>query len=205
MSIKELQKKIGVNPDGAFGPNTLKAAMRYYKLTPERAAHFFAQTSHETGEFRTFVENLNYGATSLNTMWKKYFPTQVLVEQYARKPEQIANRIYGNRMGNGPEPSGDGWRYRGRGALQLTGKDNYTLFAKHLNRPDILTNPDIVANELAFESAFFFFERNRLWTICDRGTGDNVITEVTKRINGGTNGLRDRIEKTKKYYKWLTA
>ena len=204
MSITKLQEKIGVKADGAFGPNTLKKAMEFYKMTPERAAHFFGQTSHETGAFSKFSENLNYSAQGLQSIFGKYFPG-TLEESYARQPEKIANRVYGSRMGNGDEKSGDGWKFRGRGALQLTGKDNYKLFSESLKRPDILTNPDVVAGELAFESAIFFFNRNKLWDICDKGINDASILALTKKINGGTHGLDDRNEKTKKYYGWLTA
>jgi putative chitinase len=204
MSIVKLQEKIGVKADGAFGPNTLKKAMEFYKMTPERAAHFFGQTSHETGGFAKFSENLNYSAQGLQGIFGKYFPG-TLEESYARQPEKIANRVYASRMGNGDEKSGDGWKFRGRGALQLTGKDNYKLFSESLKRPEILTNPDLVANELAFESAIFFFNRNKLWDICDKGINDASILALTKRINGGTHGLDDRNEKTKKYYGWLTA
>ena len=128
MSLKSLQGKIGVTADGSFGPGTMKAAMTYYKLTPTRAAHFFAQTAHETGEYRLFSENLNYSASGLQGIFGKYFPG-TLEESYARNPEKIANRVYADRMGNGNEASGDGWKYRGRGALQLTGKANYQAFA----------------------------------------------------------------------------
>ena len=114
MSLKSLQTKIGVAADGAFGPGTLKAAMAYYKMTPERAAHFFAQTAHETGGFKAFSENLNYSAQGLQSIFGKYFPG-LLEESYARNPEKIANRVYADRMGNGAEASGDGWKYRGRG------------------------------------------------------------------------------------------
>jgi putative chitinase len=202
MSLKSLQTKIGVAADGAFGPGTLKAAMAYYKFTPERAAHFFAQTSHETGGFKAFSENLNYSAQGLQGIFGKYFPGN-LEESYARQPEKIANRVYADRMGNGNEASGDGWKYRGRGALQLTGKANYEAFSKHLGKPEIITNPDLVANELAFESAMFFFDRNKLWDICDKGVNKDTILALTKRINGGTHGLADREEKTLKYYGWL--
>jgi putative chitinase len=204
MSIAKLQEKIGVNADGAFGPNTLKKAMEFYKMTPERAAHFFGQTSHETGGFAKFSENLNYSAQGLQGIFGKYFPGN-LEESYARQPEKIANRVYASRMGNGDEKSGDGWKFRGRGALQLTGKDNYKLFSESLKRPDILSNPDLVAGELSFESAIFFFNRNKLWDICDKGVNDASILALTKKINGGTHGLDDRTEKTKKYYGWLTA
>jgi putative chitinase len=203
MSLKSLQTKIGVTADGAFGPGTLKAAMAYYKMTPERAAHFFAQTAHESGNFKAFSENLNYGAAGLTGIFKKYFPTTEKALLYERKPEKIANLVYGNRMGNGDEASGDGFKFRGRGALQLTGKDNYKLFSEYLKNPEIMTNPDLVATEFAFESAIFFFDRNKLWDICDKGVNKDTILALTKRINGGTHGLADREEKTLKYYGYL--
>ena len=203
MSLKSLQAKIGVGADGAFGPGTLKAAMAYYKMTPERAAHFFAQTAHESGNFKAFAENLNYGASGLTTTFKKYFPTTEKALLYERKPEKIANLVYGNRMGNGDEASGDGFKFRGRGALQLTGKDNYKVFSEYLKKPEIMTNPDLVATEYAFESAIFFFDRNKLWDICDKGVNKDTILALTKRINGGTHGLADREEKTLKYYGFL--
>jgi putative chitinase len=203
MSMIELQKKIGVTADGAFGPGTLKAAAAYYKLSPNRAAHFFAQCAHESGNFRAFSENLNYGAKGLRSIFRKYFPTDALARAYERKPAKIANRVYGNRMGNGDEASGEGFAFRGRGALQLTGKFNYSEFAKYVNRPDVMTNPDIVATELAFESALWFFDKNKLWSICDQGINDAAILALTKRINGGTHGLDDRKAKTRKYAAWV--
>jgi putative chitinase len=202
MSLKSLQAKIGVTADGAFGPGTMKKAMEFYKLTPVRAAHFFAQTAHETGGFKAFSENLNYSAQGLQGIFGKYFPGN-LEESYARNPEKIANRVYASRMGNGNEASGDGWKFRGRGALQLTGKDNYAAFAKYLQKPEIMTTPDLVATEYAFESAMFFFDKNKLWSICDQGVNDAAILALTKRINGGTHGLADRNEKTKKYFQFV--
>lgn len=203
MSLVNLQKKVGANPDGDFGPNTLKKAADFYKLTTERAAHFFAQLSHETAEFKLFSENLNYSADGLRKIFPKYFPTSILANAYARKPEKIANRAYANRMGNGDEDSGDGYKFRGRGAIQLTGKANYQNFANHIKNQDIMTNPDLVASDYAFESAMFFFDRNKLWDICDKGVTDATILSLTKRINGGHNGLKHRSELTKKYYGWL--
>ena len=202
MSLKSLQAKIGVTADGAFGPGTMKKAMEFYKLTPVRAAHFFAQTSHETGGYKLFAENLNYSAQGLQGIFGKYFPG-TLEESYARNPEKIANRVYASRMGNGDEKSGDGWKFRGRGALQLTGKDNYAAFAKYLQKPEIMTTPDLVATEYSFESAMFFFDKNKLWEICDKGINDAAILALTKRINGGTHGLEDRNQKTKKYYEYV--
>ena len=202
MSLISLQTKLGIAADGAFGPGTMKAAMAYYKMTPERAAHFFAQTSHESGGFKVFSENLNYSAQGLQGIFGKYFPGN-LEESYARKPEKIANRVYASRMGNGNETSGDGWKFRGRGALQLTGKSNYQLFSDYLKKPEIMTNPDLVATEFAFESAIFFFDKNKLWDICDKGVTKDTILALTKRINGGTHGLADREEKTFKYYTYV--
>ena len=202
MSLKSLQEKIGVTADGAFGPGTMKKAMEFYKLTPVRAAHFFAQTAHETGGFKLFTENLNYSADGLQKIFGKYFPG-TLEESYSRNPEKIANRVYASRMGNGNEASGDGWKFRGRGALQLTGKDNYTAFAQYLQKPEIITTPDLVATVYSFESAMFFFDRNKLWSICDQGVNDAAILALTKRINGGTHGLEDRNAKTKKYYEYV--
>jgi putative chitinase len=202
MSLKSLQERVGVAADGAFGPGTMKAAMTLLKLTPIRAAHFFAQTSHETGGFKAFSENLNYSAQGLQGIFGKYFPG-TLEESYARQPEKIANRVYADRMGNGNEASGDGWKFRGRGALQLTGKANYEAFAKYLGTNEVMENPDLVATKFAFESAMFFFERNKLWSICDKGINDAAILELTKRINGGTHGLEDRKAKTYKYYQFV--
>lgn len=199
MSLKHLQEKVGVTADGAFGPGTLKAALAHYKMTPVRAAHFFAQCAHESGGFKAFNENLNYGAKGLQGIFKKYFPDAATAAKYERKPEMIANRVYASRMGNGDEKSGDGWKYRGRGAIQLTGKSNYLAFSKHIGDPEIMTNPDLVATKYSFESAMFFFETNGLWAICDKGVDDATILALTKRINGGTHGLDDRKEKTKKY------
>ena len=204
MSLVNLQKKIGVTADGAFGPGTFKAAAAFYKLSPDRAAHFFAQTAHESGGFKAFSENLNYSAKGLRGIFGKYFPTDALARAYERQPQKIANRVYANRMGNGDEASGDGWKYRGRGPLQLTGKNNYRAFGKYIGREqEILDNPDIVANELGFESALWFFDANKLWSICDQGVNDATILALTKRINGGTHGLDDRKLKTKKYASWL--
>jgi putative chitinase len=203
VSLANLQRKIGVTADGAFGPGTMKAAATYYKLSPDRAAHFFAQTAHESGGFTAFSENLNYGAAGLRGIFRKYFGTDALAKAYERQPQRIANRVYASRMGNGDEASGDGWKFRGRGALQLTGKSNYQAFADYVSRPDVMTNPDLVAGELCFESALWFFDKNKLWSICDQGINDVAILALTKRINGGTHGLDDRKAKTKKYAAWL--
>jgi putative chitinase len=208
MSLKALQEKIGVLADGSFGPKTLKAATTYFKFTPERAAHFFGQVATETGNFAAFSENLNYSADGLQRVFGKYFPGD-LEKQYARQPEKIANRVYGSRMGNGSEASGDGWKYRGRGAIQLTGKSNYQTFATYLKNAAIMENPDLVATTYAFESAIFFFERNRLWQYTVRVDHANIL-KLSRAINTGNanstitpHGLDSRVLYTEKFYSWL--
>jgi putative chitinase len=200
--IAKLQAKCGATPDGSWGPATFKAASAHFGLSHNRAVHFFAQTCHETGGFNVFAENLNYSAQGLMSTFGKYFTTLVMAEAYAHVPVKIANKVYANRNGNGDEASGDGWKYRGRGALQTTGKANYDALAAHLNRPDIMTNPDIVATELAFEAAIFFFDSNHVWPLCDGGIGSSNIIAVTKKVNGGTIGLAERTQLTQKFSTW---
>jgi len=200
--LQALQAKCGIAADGKWGAGTYKAARDYFKLTNNQAAHFFGQCAHESNNFKAFSENLNYSDKGLNGIFKKYFPTIASTAGYARKPEKIANKVYANRMGNGPESSGDGYKFRGRGPIQLTGKDNYTAFAAAIGRQDILTNPDLVAGELAFESALWFFKKNNLLVTADKGVTDAVITQITKRVNGGTIGLDDRLKKTKLFASW---
>lgn len=199
--LQFLQSKIGAIADGKLGKETFRKFCTYYKVTPLHAVHFFAQTHHESGGFAIFTENLNYSATGLMKVFPRYFTPQTAM-QYARQPEKIANRVYANRMGNGNEASGQGYLFRGRGALQLTGKDNYQAFAKFLDKPEIMDDPTLVANEYAFDSAVFFFTKNKLWAICNDIT-TATITELTKRINGGKNGLEERIKLTKMYYNML--
>jgi putative chitinase len=204
MSLINLQTKMGIKADGSFGPTTMKTATAFFKLKPAHAAHFFGQAAHESGGFKLFSENLNYDAAGLIRTWPTLFKT-VDANLYARNPEKIANYVYANRNGNGNEASGDGWKYRGRGAIQLTGKANYAAFASSINKPEILTNPDLVANEYSFDSAIFFFTKNSLWAICDQGVNDTAITALTKRINGGINGLEDRKKLTLLYNTYLTS
>ena len=161
---------------------------------PLRLSHFLSQCAHESGNFKFVKENLNYSADGLRKIFPKYFPTIEAANKYARQPEKIANKVYGSRMGNGDEASGDGFKFRGRGYIQLTGKDNYTAFDKFVD-DDILANPDLVATKYPLTSAAFFFHKNKLWEVCDRGHSDDVVTAVTKRVNGGTHGLADRQDK----------
>lgn len=156
--------------------------------TPLRQAHFLAQVAHESGGFKYAVENLNYSANALYAVFRKYFPSLAVADGYARQPEKIANKVYANRLGNGDEASGDGYKYRGRGLIQLTGKDNYTSFGAKA-QIDAVGNPDIVATpEYSLASACWFWQSRNLNKYAD---ADDVVM-VTKRINGGTNGLENR-------------
>jgi putative chitinase len=159
-----------------------------------RLSHFLAQCAHESGNFKLVSENLNYSADGLLKIFPKYFKDKATAHAYARKPEKIANRVYASRMGNGDEASGDGYKFRGRGFIQLTGKSNYQAFSDFI-KDDCVANPDLVATKYPLTSAAFFFDKNKLWDICDKGATPEVVTLVTKRVNGGTHGLDDRLSK----------
>jgi len=166
--------------------------------TPLRLAHFLAQCGHESNGFKAVSENLNYSANGLKSIFGKYFPGD-LNESYARQPEKIASRVYASRMGNGDENTKDGWKFRGRGYIQLTGHNNYSLFNKFVDE-DVLSNPDLVSSKYALLSAAWFFDNNNLNNISDLGSTEDVVTKVTKRVNGGTIGLEDRIKHFNEYY-----
>jgi putative chitinase len=197
----KLDKLKGHIPDAVIAmiPDT---AAKFQINTPLRLAHFLAQCGHESGGFRLTQENLNYSAKGLNGIFKKYFPTEAAAAAYARNPQKIANKVYSNRMGNGTEASGDGYKFRGRGYIQLTGKDNYTAFGKSIGE-DMTANPDKVASTYALLSAAWFFSKNGLHKMADGGATDAVVTSITKRVNGGTIGLADRIKHFKEYYHLL--
>ena len=171
--------------------------------TTLRLAHFLAQCGHESGGFKVVSENLNYGAAGLQSIFKKYF-TPESAKEYQRKPEKIANIVYANRMGNGNQASGEGYKFRGRGFIQLTGKDNYTSFDKVVE-DDIIANPELVATKYPLLSAAWFFHKNGLHKIADEGATDAVVTKVTKRVNGGTIGLPDRIKHFNEYNNLLNG
>ena len=196
-----LSKLKGHIPDNVIQmiPDT---AAKFGINTPLRLAHFLAQCGHESGGFRVTSENLNYSAKGLNGIFKKYFPTEAIAKQYERKPEKIANKVYANRMANGSEASGDGYKFRGRGYIQLTGRDNYTQFGKSIGE-DMTANPDKVAGQYALLSAAWFFTKNGLHKMADGGSSDAVVTSITKRVNGGVIGLKDRIAHFKEYYNLL--
>ena len=170
--------------------------------TPLRLCHFLAQCGHESGNFKAVNENLNYGAKGLRGIFPKYFPTDALAAEYERKPEKIANKIYGGRMGNGPEASGEGYKFRGRGYIQLTGKDNYSAFDKVVAE-NILETPDLVATKYPLLSAAWFWNSRKLNELADKGATDVEVTSITKKVNGGTIGLPDRIKHFKEFYALL--
>ena len=193
LSREQLAQLLPGNPYLDHWYHALEQALPDYDInTPHRIAAFIAQCAHESGGFRALKENLNYRAVTLRKVFPKYFPTDELANAYAQKPEMIANRVYGGRMGNGPEESGDGFRYCGRGLIQLTGKQNYQNFADSIETP-VEDIPEYLATfEGAVQSACWFWEANNLNQWADAG---DILT-LTKRINGGTIGLEDR----KKHY-----
>jgi putative chitinase len=196
-----LEKLKGHIPDSVIAQ--LPDVISTYKIdTALRLAHFLAQTGHESAQFKAVSENLNYGAKGLRGIFGKYFPTDALAAAYERKPEKIANKVYASRMGNGDEASGDGYKYRGRGYIQLTGKDNYKAFDATVPE-DITANPDLVATQYPLLSAAWFWNKNGLNAIADKGADDATVTSVTKRVNGGTIGLSERIKEFKSFYSIL--
>lgn len=176
-------------------------AVKFNITTPLRLSHFLAQCGHESGGFKALVENLNYGSKGLLGTFPKYFNVTTAA-QYSRKPEMIASKVYGGRMGNGPEVTKEGYKFRGRGYIQLTGKDNYTAFDKFVTE-NIIESPELVATKYPLMSAAWFFDKNKLWAVCDKGATTEVITAVTKRVNGGVIGLVDRIKHFNEYYALL--
>jgi putative chitinase len=197
----KIDKLKGHIPDSVIAqlPET---AAKFNITTNLRLAHFLAQCSHESGGFKVFQENLNYSADGLKKIFPKYFPGN-LAESYAKNPEKIASKVYGGRMGNGDESTKEGYKFRGRGALQTTGKENYKKLGDFLG-VDLISNPDLVATKYPLASAAFFFDSNKLWAICDKGADDATVTAVTKRANGGVIGLNVRIHEFKHFYKLLS-
>ena len=189
LSKAQLAQLLPGNPYLDYWHHALEQALPDYDInTPQRVAAFVAQCAHESGNFKFLQENLNYKAESLCRVWPRYFPNIEIARQYEKKPEKIANRAYGGRMGNGPEESGDGWKFCGRGLIQLTGRSNYQAFADSIETP-IEDIPAFLATfEGAVQSACWFWESNNLNQWADKG---DILT-LTKRINGGTLGLEDR-------------
>jgi len=199
-AMKRLQEKIGVGADGAFGPNTARAISNHYGLSAKRASHILGQSHHESAGFKRVSEGLYYSTPDrIQAVWPSRFKTVADAEPYAKNPKGLADKVYGGRMGN----DGEGYKWRGRGFLQLTGKDNYSRFANEMDLNIVLDNPDLVEEEYAFDTAVWFFKANKLFDIADQGVTDDVIRKVTKRVNGGTHGLSDREKQTHMIYKWL--
>lgn len=191
---EDLKEIIGPNPYLDYWYDAICQILPVYEIdSPERVAAFLAQCAHESGNFKFLKENLNYKASSLRKVFPKYFPDDATANNYANRPnkqEAIANRVYANRMGNGDEDSGDGFRYLGRGLIQLTGKNNYTLFAASIDTPLEKIPEYLQTFEGAIQSACWFWEQNQLNQWADK----KDIMTLTKRINGGTIGLEDRIK-----------
>lgn len=169
---------------------------------PLRLAHFLAQCAHESAGFKAVRENLNYSAEALQRVFRRYFPDAAAAAKYARQPERIANVVYASRMGNGAESSGDGWRYRGRGYIQLTGKNNYEAFSRAVPE-DIVADPDLVATKYPLLSAAWFWNSRNLNNVADRGFSDSVVEQVTRVVNGGRHGIEDRIARFKRFHQLL--
>lgn len=231
--VKEWQTQNGLTPDGIVGDATwnklfstnndddlnidslkgfipgdvldqiIPTTKKFNINSKLRLAHFLSQCAHESGGFRTTRENLNYSEQGLKTTFGKYFPGD-LAKSYARQPQKIANRVYANRMGNSNEQSGDGWKYAGKGYIQLTGKYNYSQFSKFVT-DDVINNPDLVATKYPLMSAAWFFQNGNIWTICDRGSDDKTIEAVTRAVNGGLNGIDDRKKYFNKFFKLLNG
>ena len=196
--IKRLENKIPVAPYQFLvnSKNTTSIT------TAVRLAHFMAQIAHESGNFIFVRENLKYSSAGLIRTFGRYFPTQKIADNYAMQPEKIANLVYANRMGNGNELTGDGFRFRGRGYIQLTGRNNYLNFSEYIEE-NCITNPDLVATKYPLDSALWFFDKNKLWQLCDSQTPE-AVTVLTRRINGGTHGLADRQAKFKTFMNLLS-
>ena len=202
LAMQKLQERIGASTDGSFGPNTARAITKHFSLSPERSSHLLGQASHESGGFTRVCESLYYSSPDrIRKVWPSRFKTVSDAEPYARNPKALADKVYSNRMGNGEN---EGSVFIGRGFLQLTGKDNYRSFASDMRLPEVMTDPSLIETDYAFETAYWFFEKNKLFKIADEGVDTDTIEKITKRVNGGYHGLQDRLDQTNKIYGWLT-
>ena len=198
----DYSKLHGYLPDSIY--NQIAGILSFGIDGPKRLANLMGQCQEETGNFTKFSENLSYSGAALWSLFHTHFSSPEEANSFAHQPERIANRIYANRIGNGDEASGDGWKYRGRGALQTTGRANYKLLGDFLHI-DLLTTPDIVATDYQLASAAFFFKNGNLWPICDKGIDIATITIITHHVNGGEINLSERIRYTQAIYHQLTA
>ena len=203
-AMATLQAKIGTTADGEFGPNTARAIAKHFNLSPARGAHLMGQASHESGGFKRTRESLYYSSPErIQAVWPSRFPTVEDAEPYAKNPTGLAGKVYAGRMGNENEAQAS--LYIGRGFLQLTGRNNYRSFASDMGAPKVMTDPDLVADDYAFETALWFFNKNGLFDIADEGVTDDAIKRITRRVNGGYHGLDDRSNQSKKIHTWLMA
>ena len=201
-ALKLLQEKCGCKPDGSFGPNTARGIASHYEWAPERGAHILGQVVHESGTFRYTRENLNYSVEAMMKVWPSRFPTEESAKPYERDAKALADKVYSGRMGI---PENEGHKWIGRGFLQLTGYNNVRAFASDMRLPEVMTDPSLLEEDYAMETAIWFFDSNKLWKICDEGVNDDTIKRLTKRINGGYTGLDHRTKETNKIYEWLKA
>lgn len=201
--IKLFQEKHGLKNDGIIGKNTLNKFKEVYGTSDEQTAHLMGQTCHETGEFTKGVENLYYTAKGLLDTFKKYF-TESTAKLYEKKPIAIGNLVYANRNGNGNVESGDGHKFKGRGSIMLTGKRNYMAFSLFVNDPLIMVNPDLVESKYFWETALFFFKTNNLMSLSQK-IDEPTILKISKHVNGGYNGIKERILYTNKFYNILKS
>ena len=200
-ALRYLQKQCNVMADAKFGINTARAIAKKYKWSQLRAAHILGQCAHESGNFIKTEESTYYStAKRIRKTWPTRFKTDADAQPYVKNPKALADKVYGGRMQN----QGRGYFWRGRGFIQLTGATNYKSFAEDTKLYEVLKNPDLVATEYAMQSAIWFFDVNDLWDDCDNGLDVENIKFITKRINNGYKGLKDRIEKTNKIYNWLS-
>lgn len=195
--IQHLQRIVGATPDGVLGNETLTKFQCHFKVpTKAMVAHFFGNVHHESGGFTIGEESGMYSAQRLLQVFPKYFSTMAQAQRFAYKPEAIFNLTYGGRMGNNMH--GDGWKYRGRGAIQTTGKYNYDMLGKYVGE-DLVSNPDLVATKYYWESAIFYFNDRKIWDLA-KDISESSIQLIRRRINGGLNGLEDTRKWVKYYY-----
>jgi len=201
-ALKLLQEKCGCTADGSFGPNTARGIVKHYELSPERGAHLLGQASHESAGFKLVRESLYYSTPErIQAVWPSRFATVEDAKPYAKNPDALAGKVYSGRMGNKTEEQAA--LFCGRGFLQLTGHDNYKSFASEMGLSKVMTDPKLLEEDYAFETALWFFKSNNLWKICDEGVNDDTIKRLTRKINGGYTGLDHRVEETNKVYAWL--
>ena len=210
LAMQKLQERVGVATDGSFGPNTARAITKHFGLSAVRSAHLLGQSSHESGGFTKVCESLYYSsAERLCKIWPHRFKTVEDARPYARNPRALAENVYldanrGKRYKLGNETPQDASTFIGRGFIQLTGKSNYRKFASDMGLPEVMTDPSLVETDYAFETAMWFFEANNLFKLADQGVNTETIEAMTKKVNGGFNGLQHRIDETNKIYNWLT-